>query len=761
MQKILAITTSAKLEDRLGEALSSPRLVARVSSWAEAHRLMSKSSPAVVIVGDDLATPAQVTEVVRLDNVLGKDGKSGYLITDAPDGPLAQWSNMFGSIEGVVATPNTPRQWKDLAELLQAHLGSTKDEQSTSATKSARPKASKKAGDSKASTIVVRLPQITDGSLSSVPLGRICYSLSIHGATGMLHLRAGKSQRSFAFSDGRFVEAPGQDDAQALTSAFAWPEGKFKFEPRQSVSGTPQSLFSLIIQGLRTYRQHRQIMQDLMPRLQTYPVATQFWTQRRDRLDWEVLARVMDQCDGSQTLEQIFGQMGSAVTEAFCSAVFSRDTDLLVFQAQATKGPVKVQYDHSSKATTSKRGQTAQGSRKEGKSNKSERASGAERAKVEKELRQFHDSLGSMTAHQVFGLWEGCGRELVKQTYYSMVKEHHPDVYGGNVSGDVRKLAQHIFVQIRQSYTELLKVENEQTVAPPDPVDPSASGKTRRKQVDTLHSKQGQPAIGHKKQQPSRPQRMTSPIGLGRAPSEAHPEYSGATKSSKKKRPSSSRTRRRTSSMGGTKPKRRTSSVGGAKPKRTSSAGGIGEPASDPEWRRQRLERLERSSSRTRRPTPISPSGGSIPAPKNKPKPAQSAFNSGYKKFKNTLYRKALVDFEKAYQAEPENGLYMTFYAYCLFQVDPDQGKRCRELLKKAIDTKNRQALPDAHLFLGKILKIDGHADRAYRHFKKALELNPGAREAEREIRLYEKRKGLDKKKSDADGGLFKKLFKK
>jgi hypothetical protein len=766
MQKILAITTSTRLEKSLGDALPSPRQLARVSSWAEAHRLMSKTSPAAVLVGDDLATAAHVTEVVRLDNVLGKDGKTAYLVADDPTGPLAQWTEMFDTIQDVVATPKTPRQWRDLAELLQAHLvSSTNETKPSAATKSNRKptkkgKPGRSAGSSESVT-VVRLPQIKDGTLSSVPLGRICYSLSIRSSTGVLHLRAGKAQRNFAFSDGRFIEAPGLDDSEALTSAFAWPEGKFKFEPRQSISGTPKSIFALIMRGLQTYRPHRQIMQDLMPRLQTYPVATQFWSQRRDRLDWDILARVMDHCDGSQTLEQIFGKMGSAITEAFCSAVFSRDTDLLLFQSQPTPGPLKVQYDHDSKATTSKSSSSSGNSNKSDRTSKVARATGKERANLEKELRQFHTSLESMTAHQVFGLWEGCGRELVKETYYSMVKEHHPDVYGGNVSGDVRKLAQTIFVQIRQSYSELLKVEQEQTVPPPDPIDPSAKGRKRRKQVDTLHSKQGQPAVEKKKlRQPNRAQRMTSPIGLGRAPSEAHPEYTGdsaaspqkpkRTKTTPPKASTTSRTRRRTSSLGGKKSRRR-----------TSSAGGIGEPTSDPEWRRQRLERLERSSSRTRRPTPISPSGGSIPAPKNKPKPAQSAFNSGFKKFKNNLYRKALADFQRAHEAEPENGLYKTFYAYCLFQVDPDQSKKCREMLKKVIDSNDRQALPDAHLFLGKILKVDGHPDRAYRHFKKALELNPAAREAEREIRLYEKRHGLDKKKSGGDGGLFKKLFKK
>jgi tetratricopeptide (TPR) repeat protein len=161
------------------------------------------------------------------------------------------------------------------------------------------------------------------------------------------------------------------------------------------------------------------------------------------------------------------------------------------------------------------------------------------------------------------------------------------------------------------------------------------------------------------------------------------------------------------------------------------------------------MARLERKP--TRRPTPIAGTA-SIPPPVDA---AQNHFNQGYRFFKDGEYRRALLSLEKAHQEDPEHALYMTFYAYSLFQVDPSRAKDARRLLEKAIDSENLQALPDAHLFLGKIWKVENKPHRAYRHFREALELNPSSRDAEREIRLHEK------KHAEKSEGLFKKLFKK
>ncbi|MFU8806185.1 MAG: hypothetical protein ACNA8W_20405, partial [Bradymonadaceae bacterium] len=73
--------------------------------------------------------------------------------------------------------------------------------------------------------------------------------------------------------------------------------------------------------------------------------------------------------------------------------------------------------------------------------------------------------------------------------------------------------------------------------------------------------------------------------------------------------------------------------------------------------------------------------------------------------------------------------------------------------------TGHRQALPDAHLFMGYLLKVKGREKPSFRHFEMALSLNPTSVGAKREIRLYEMRH-KDAASSDPVGFL-KNLFKK
>lgn len=748
MQKVLLISTSSALEDRLGDLLDSPRHVARVTSWNEAHRLLTRTTPAAVLVGTNLADPAHASEIVRLNNVLGKDGKPAYLMAEQANGQIGQWTEMFDAVEDIITPPSSAGDWASLGRLLEPHLD---DEESGDDGPSESSPAS-----SQPIEVMVRLPEIKSGSLQKLSLTRLLYCLHSRQATGTLLLRSGKMERNFAFADGRFVTAPNHHDIEALTSAYAWEGGQFEFQPRHGLSGAPQSTYEIMINGLTTHRGQRQLMDGLMSRMQTYPVVTQLWGKRSDKIDWNVLQTFLQLVDGQRTLESIFSQLGSQITDAFRCAVFARDTDLIVFRADETARGIAVEYDHATTATTSTEPSSAP--------TKIERATGSERQELITEMREFLDSTDSMSAHELFGVWEGCGREVVKETYYAMIKEHHPDAYGGNVATEIRDLAQRTFIKIRQAYTKLMKVEKEQTVPPPDP--DASPRKSRRDQVSTLQFSASEAETvndseesgsedndGEQKKSSNRRrrrQRHTSPIAMGRSPTSEHPSV-GAKKDKEKKNKNTSRKKRTTDKN---KPPSR----------------GLGDDPTDPEVRKKKLERLRqrkkrRPSSPGRRPTPTASS-------KNKRSTAsrhQKTFNLGYKKFKDQKYKKALPHLQKAHEAKPDNALYKTIYAYCLFQVDSDEARKSVQLLRDAIDAQDRQSLPDAHLFYGHILKAKDREHRAYKHFKKALELNPASRDAEREVRLYERRHGKNGKKADKkskkgkdskSGGFFKKLFK-
>jgi hypothetical protein len=97
-----------------------------------------------------------------------------------------------------------------------------------------------------------------------------------------------------------------------------------------------------------------------------------------------------------------------------------------------------------------------------------------------------------------------------------------------------------------------------------------------------------------------------------------------------------------------------------------------------------------------------------------------------------------------------------------LFRQDPAQHRFAETLLREVISEaekpESRQALPDAHLFMGHLLKARNQADKALVSYAIALKLNPGCVEAERELRRAELRA---KRLSSNPGDFLKNLFKK
>ena len=759
MRKILLIARSDALEAHLGSVLSSPQLVSRVSSWSEAHRLISRTSPAAVVISSEFAQPSMAPQLVQINDVLIKDDKPAFLLADPDDQGVHSLAPMFESIQDTLPTPQSSAQWQKLASTLQPYLRKQQPQPqrpSRSGRQNDAPQPPSKDVESAPKELVLRLPQLHKGNLEKVPLTRILYSLHAHEATGTLELRSGSMVRRFALLDGRFTETPDHHDAAALTSAYAWPRGTFSFKAHSNISGSPTSLYTIMINGLVAHRPQRQIMDGLMPRMKVFPVATQFWEQRRDQIDWDVLQRFIQLCGGSRNLEQIFSQMGHQVTESFRAAAFARDTDIVVFRPEPTSARVHVEYDqtsNTSKPKTRSKSQLATGSN-------------TGRLSLEQQLQAFHDNLQQMNNHEVFGVWAGCGREVVKETYYKLIKEHHPDVYGGNVSINIRNLAQRIFIIIRKAYAGLMKVEREQTVPAPDPE--SGRSHRRRDPIPTLQfsvsdgesSDDAQP-LGSgddkspRKQAANRRQHQTPPIAMGRTPTDQHPSLEKQLQSREQKTDRLKR-RARTSTPASAQRARLNSQF-------DTSPSSLGDTPTDPEVRRQKLERLQKRKRRQsvpgRRPTPMASSSSAPPTDH-----IQESFNLGYKRFKELRFEDALPFFEKAHRAKPDHGLYTTFYAYCTFQVDPSKHKEVRKLLNQVIDSKDRQSLPDAHLFLGHVLKAAELDQKAHRHFQKALALNPASRDAEREIRLYERRqqdKPTTKERSRSKGGgFFKNLFK-
>lgn len=421
---------------------------------------------------------------------------------------------------------------------------------------------------------------------------------------------------------------------------------------------------------------------------------------------------------------------------------------------------------------------------------------------VARHLRRLHQELKAQNHYQIFDLWEGCGRELVQQTFYKLVKVHHPDSYGGNLTDEVKRLAQENFLMVKDAYAKLRMAEGEQTVAqrPSSPqelrisssqlpgldrelsgpismpprssvpdVTPAPTRTPTRQPITTapLHSLNHDrpttaPVQAPAQPTPSRPTMTTAP--LHSKPDSTTEELDERAQALERLRAS---TRRPLQAYGIDSPM---SDAIEAFAERSNPRISAPTPQASPTQDRKAL--LEQIASKRPTPPPVQNTQQASRAHMATPAPVRSgtrtpadeakeAFNEGYQEYKLKRLNKALPLFKKALELEPTNGLYMTFYGQTLFKEEPDQRDKAEKLLRDAVITKHRQALPDAHLFLGLLLKTKpGGTDEAIRHFRNALYLNPASHEAEREIRLWERRHEEAANPTDA-AGLLKKLFKK
>lgn len=760
MRKILVINADPTLQRALIRVAAGLRVeLQSVDRWGEARQQLVLNHYDLVCLNYDDFRVEGLDSFILLDNILQKEGTPGLLLFGAVSERARQLSGSLASLQDTLEIGNAgPQLEVRLKEMIGSMLAKAGAESSAAqsiggagngASMGAPP------ADRAMAPIEmeVRLPQYREGDLERTTLTRLLYAIHTHGSTGVLELRQQTMVRRYPFDRGEFVETGDKDpqyaDSMTLQSAFAWSRGQFTFEARsQSVPGKAVSTMSLIVAGVEKNLSQRRAMDSLMPLMKTYPVVvSRFWELQKSKISWPVLHAFMGLCAGGQTLEIVLGRMGSDVTAGFLAAYMARDTDLVFFRTEPTSRPVVVSYGAASAATIGNVpgnfGTEKLDEEQERKKTKAYRASTSERKELEQELRVLLESLQHKSLYEIFGVWEGCGRNAVKERFYVLVKEHHPDVYGGNVSDEVKRLAQRIFMKIKDTYAELMKIETVQTVAAPPTgsgrvVDGSGAGKQvpmieqvhrpRRAPIDTPLATQVAVSSGSVVGQSSG-RRNTTPIGLGREPSEMHPESEKHSLHSKDRQDKMEHLAQKATRA------------------RTVSAAGLTLPP--PPGRLQtpvKTPGLPTSGIRT----DVSKSTIELTS-------AKDFFNEGFLLFRNNQFAEAMVLLTKAYELEPENGLYLTFYGYVLFLTDADRREESEKLLQKALNTQHRQAMPDAHLFLGRVLMVKNELKRAHEHFEYALQLNPSNPDVKRELRLAESRL----KEQNEKGGFLRNLFKK
>lgn len=754
MRKILFIHSDPGIApplQRLAQALETK--VELAESWQAGRSKLFEDRYDLVLVDYDALKVDGLEGFVLLDNILHKEQTPGLLLSMNHFAEARKFADSLASVKAALLFSIPDIDTTGFAARLKSYLDETPATPPSAAEEgklrhqdappiASEPSQPTSTPQGQPIEVDVRLPRLSEGELRHVPLSRLLYTIHVHKSTGDLDLRMGQVERRFSFGEGNFMEERGLEMGQvkALCSAFAWGEGHFSFSERQAVSGKPKALIPVIRSGIEEYVTQRRVMEALMPMMKSYPVVTQLWPQREAALGWPMLEAVLGHCNGEATLEKILSLLGGQVTAAFIAGYYAKETDLLFFRSEPTARAVVVSYGPQISYDPN-----AAGPDEERKKSKASRAAGTESLALKAELIAFHDNLQRSTPHQVFGIWEGCGSKVVQERFYAMVKEHHPDVYGGNISGDLRALTQRIFLGIKDAYAELMKLEGEQTVAPPaeaslveKPVTPaSSSPRVAAPVTSTVKPTTTNTPI------PGRVQHQSAPIRMGPEPSSIRPDlaYQARSEEARKQKFEDFAARQ----------EQKTNEVRRER---------LEKLVSNQTTKVERAEKLEGLSGAKPGTSALKPDTSFRPTPAQTPQEqAKLSFNEGYKKFRDQHYPEALPLFEKAHSLEPSDGLYLTFYAYTMFKTNAEAIDTAQELLEKAIKTGHRQALPDAHLFLGYVLKTKDQERKAHRNFEMALSLNPTSVEAKRELRLYEMRQ-KDPSPPDAVG-FFKNIFKK
>ena len=364
----------------------------------------------------------------------------------------------------------------------------------------------------------------------------------------------------------------------------------------------------------------------------------------------------------------------------------------------------------------------------------------ASHRQIERRLRAHFDSLQHQTPYEIFGVWEGCGPVIVKRHYIELVKKNHPDRYGGNITPAIKELSQQIFLSIQKAKRHLDRAEQIEISS-----HPPAQGSSSVPSESSVANQE----LGAIRSEPSAVLEVET-----QSTRSADSLTEDERPTSEARRALLAKLARGQSEAGG----------GGAIPMADEAIS-----LSTPEELLQRRAALNMLARKNQTATSVpslgerrqalrasaehvkvsrasdAPSASALPTQGIKDQTlsdAKTLFREGFAHFKRKEYQFAQPKFERALETEPEDPVTQTFMAYTLFMCNRLEGvKPALQLLEKAISSESRQALPDAYLFKGFILRHQaGRLNEAYECFRMVLKFNPNSREARREIENMKKR---------------------
>ena len=573
--------------------------------------------------------------------------------------------------------------------------------------------------------VTVQLPELTRGSLTETPALRVFFGHWVMGGTGRLVLKMGRISREIGFAEG----TPGLVDAQIIDPAtrnrvlasLVWSDGTYSFheerlgEERFCAFGDPFELIhSAIHQGLSL----NQVIAPLTGELKRFPTRTTRVHENGGSVErLGTVRKFLDSC-GQRNLETIAGTMSDGMEQTLKDALFCYYSGLICFTDAPKEGPVELRIEASARTLPPN-----------SRSSTSAVPTGnLDEEQIMTELSRLIRQFQGMTPYQVFEIEPGAGRNVVKERYYQLVKDHHPDTYALARSTDIQPMAEMVFRMIREAYGSLMKSEKSDrgtrrpsgayeamtSSSPPPRESPSpgaggagsyAMGRSSDIGVDTVAGPAGPtPGVAASAGSP--------PPTHGSARSDERSEAAKPVKSNPPRRKRSARRRNLSGQTDGpttTQRRKFNRSGSGRIMARVKSDAGV---EMDP----------------------------------------RQLFKTGTTLLGSGSNERALKAFEKALEKDPENATYLAHYAWSMYLVDTEKASKVTKLLRDAIKQGQGSGLEWPTLFLGHLMTAEGQAKEGVEYYEQCLQANPNNIEAKRRLRLHDMRK--------TTGSFLDKLFK-
>ncbi len=614
-------------------------------------------------------------------------------------------------------------------------------------------------GGEEVHVVVVGLDGVGKGDLSTVWLSRLLYSLYVRAFTGTLKLRTGQREQIFTFKSGQAGAVHGEGP-ENLLSAFAWDKGQCEVAegPVPSTFTPFAPMLRLIYEGVLRHLSLNRAAERLTGFEGKYPVSTEFFGDRKNELaSLTTLVRFCQNCKGSKTWSQIISVTWDDIQEALKVACYALDTDLVVMADAPMDRPATVKY--STRSTFNVRQSLSLST-----SSVKAKAEGPDQEAIKalvSKLRERLDFYGSTDAYELFGLHPECGAAMVRDRYYKMVKDHHPDVVGGNISPEVKALAELLFIHVKDAYVELLSLEKDSTGG--------QAAKDGPSERHTSSVRRSAPS-GARKAAEAQVARLTNSRSIKTSPNS---RPAATSENSEREKPA-----RRPS---GDAPIRKKTSSGFRKPTTGDQPVPTVKPADLPPGPRRRTTDTARATSvplpsgyKTQPPAAQPPVAHPAPATAptgeqrknlqeriNQNIPPDVHFKNGEKLMKTGQYDKAREAFKQATRLERENPVYRAHYAWATLMVTPSEVNRVKEILQECLKMSGRAV--EANLFLARIYKRDGEINRAIKFYEAAVAEDRSCVEAQRELRLHSMRKesAPEEDTKERAESFFGKLFQK